>query len=768
MNNSHTHASNDAKIKPSQALLLELALPVPLAQTFDYLPPKDFDPKKVHDLLPGILVSVPFGPRIVIGVLLNVKTDSAIDVKKLRYARSIHHQFPLFTSESLKLCHWLSNYYHHPIGEVFATAIPPKARNEKGLSLLTEKLSTVIFEHTQEGLGLGFNALKRSPKQQILHQYLLDNTILFKTETKSLQISNATLKALIDKKLVRQRQLSAKEKEAFLSTKKKIYSNTQTGQILAESPRELNKEQLNVKQNIQFHYFKTYLLHGVTGSGKTEIYLQLAQQALQRSGQVLILIPEIGLSPQTIERFKQRFKLQIAELHSNISETQRATTWMKIKSGEVRLVVGTRLAALAPFKELGLIVVDEEHDTSYKQTDGLRYSARDISIYRAQQLGIPIILGSATPSIESLNHARMGRFKYLTIKRRASGISDPDIKIIDIRQQKLHGGLAHESIDAIELSLQRGEQVLVFVNRRGFASIVQCHNCGWTAQCKNCDHRLTLHLQHNGLLCHQCDRRYAVPKNCDNCQSSNLKTSGLGTEQSEQTLQKRFPNATILRIDRDSTRQKQAFSDSLKKINGGEPCILVGTQMLAKGHDFPKLSLAIIVDADQGLMSADFRGPERMGQLITQVAGRAGRADIRGQVLIQTHCADHPLMQSLINEGYSRFADTILNQRQQALQVPYSYLAIFRCEDIKAEQAIELLRTLKNTLENFLTSELHIIGPIPEAYERVNNRFRYQLRLNGQSRSNLHSVIKHGCDFLRTNKQLKRLRWSVDVDAYAD
>lgn len=765
-------------MKPHPLKYLKIALPVPLDRLFEYLPPLDMESDQLSLLEPGVQISVPFGRQKLLGVLIESSASTEIASNKLRNADSIISFEPTINQELMSLCAWVADYYHHPLGEVIAATIPPKLRNAKGANLNQEQNKHFAYRHTREGLGLNAEALKRSPKQQEVHQHLLLHSTLKKSALKFIDLSKTAIKALVEKKLIEEFELEAPSASLIPSDADKSNpdensdreSNTyEESTLLNEAPQTLNQEQLHAFKQLSYHNFRCYLLNGVTGSGKTEIYLQWVSRCLQAGKQALILIPEIGLTPQTILRFKKRFNVEIAELHSNVSEGKRVKHWQAAKSGLARIIIGTRLAALSPVADLGLIIVDEEHDTSYKQHEGLRYSARDLSIYRAQSLKIPIILGSATPSLESLRNALNNKYQHLSLNHRATEATPPILQSVDVRNEALRGGLCNESLEAIKASVKRGEQSLVFVNRRGFASIVQCHSCGWIAECRSCDHRLTLHIQPYGLHCHQCDRQYSAPRECPNCHARELQSAGLGTEQTEKVLNELIPNTRVIRIDRDSTRKKEALPSALKEINEGEPCILVGTQMLAKGHHFPKLALVIVVDADHGLMSSDFRGPERMGQQIIQVAGRAGRQSIRGNVLIQTHNPEHPMLQQLLVEGYESFAKLLLSQRETSAQPPFSHLAIFRADSIDAQSAITLLETIKNVCaQQTEFAHMNILGPIPEINERVNNRYRFQLRVSCMNRQRLKSAIKYTCKSLRDKPPKSNARWIIDIDPVSD
>ncbi|HSX69574.1 MAG TPA: primosomal protein N', partial [Pseudomonas sp.] len=493
--------------------------------------------------------------------------------------------------------------------------------------------------------------------------------------------------------------------------------------------------------------FAALLLDGVTGSGKTEVYLQLIRHCLEAGRQALVLIPEINLGPQTVERFARRFNARIALLHSGVNDRERLDAWLAARDGEANIVIGTRSALFTPLKNPGLIIVDEEHDASYKQQEGLRYHARDLALVRARQENLPIVLGSATPSLESLHNAHAGRYALLKLTQRAGGAQQPRFLRLDVKSLPLDAGISGPLQLAIRQTLEAGQQVLVFLNRRGFAPTLLCHDCGWISQCPRCDARMTLHQRHNELRCHHCGHVERPPRNCPDCQKVDLRPVGAGTERAEERLALLFPQFPVLRIDRDSTARKGAMDKLFATINKGEPCILVGTQMLAKGHHFPRVTLVAILDADGGLFSADFRASERMAQLTVQVAGRAGRAEEPGKVIIQSHLADHPLLVQLTEQGYPAFAEQALSERRGAGLPPFAHLALLRGEAHKPGQAEAFLDDACTYAEQLCgelnLSGIELLGPVPAPMERRAGRYRAQLLLQCTSRAPLHKLLAH-------------------------
>lgn len=519
--------------------------------------------------------------------------------------------------------------------------------------------------------------------------------------------------------------------------------------------------------------FQCFLLDGITGSGKTEIYLQVIYDALSRSRQVLVLVPEISLTPQTVARFRQRFPDKtIAIMHSGLTPRQRLNAWLAAAQGQADIIIGTRSAIFTPLARPGLIVIDEEHDSSFKQQDGFRYSARDLGVIRAQSETIPIVLGSATPSLESLHNALSGRYQHLRLTRRPGNARLPVTRLIDTGQQTLEDGFSPALLQAIRQHVTNGNQVLVFINRRGFAPVLQCRDCGWTAECRHCDARMTLHRNPAHLRCHHCERREPVFTHCPECQGKAMLAVGIGTERSEALLQRHFPDTRVIRVDRDATSRKNELDDLLAEINQGTPCILVGTQMLAKGHHFPAVTLVAVLDADSGLFSADFRGQEFMAQLLVQVSGRAGRADSTdrpGEVLIQTRHSAHQSLQTLINQGYHALAEQLLAERRQAGMPPYAAMALVRAEALNAGAPAQFLSSARAQAEQLLAQmpnghQVQISGPLPAPMEKRANRYRQQLLLRSPQRADLQTLLSVLCQQLEQINTQRNVRWSVDVD----
>ncbi|MGJ4730949.1 primosomal protein N' [Luteimonas sp. SDU101] len=520
--------------------------------------------------------------------------------------------------------------------------------------------------------------------------------------------------------------------------------------------------------------FAPMLLDGVTGSGKTEVYLHAIADCLARGRQALVLVPEIGLTPQLLARFRARLGVPVHAAHSGLNDNERARTWAAAWRGEARVIVGTRSAVFTPLPDAGLIVIDEEHDASYKQQDGIRYHARDFALVRGKSLGVPVLLGSATPSLESLHNAGAGRYGYLRLSQRAGDARPPAVRVIDVRKRALDAGLSGQMLDAIRGALGSGGQVLVFRNRRGYAPVLLCHDCGWSAQCPRCStpehgRPMTVHAHGRRLQCHHCGHRRPSPPACPDCASLALQPQGAGTERIEEVLAATFPEVPVLRIDRGSTQRRDALAQLLGSL-GDRPGILIGTQMLAKGHDLPDLSLVCVVGVDEGLFSADFRAHEKLAQLLIQVAGRAGRARRAGEVLLQTHHPEHPLLATLIAGGYPAFAGDELAQREAAGFPPYAHLALLRAESKHAEPPMEFLRAVRRTLEPAGRARasaqdgLSISGPMPAPMPRRAGMHRAQLLLLAQSRRALHAALHDAVPAIHALTEARKVRWSLDVD----
>lgn len=730
--------------------ILRLAMPTPLRRSFDYLPPEGMAEDDTTRLVPGTRIMAPFGRRQLVGILLAVESHSDIPTEQLKPATEILDQQATLTPQLLELGLWAARYYQHPVGDALANTIPALLR--KGGSPINT--SEKRWRLTTEGKGLPVGALARAKKQAAVLALLQNKGAIGSSDLKQIDINASVIKTLVDKGLVE----CFETKPAPLDLSAIAVTGTLT----------LNSEQQRAIDSITFdQQYQCSLLDGVTGSGKTEVYLQLIEKCLHAGRQALVLIPEIGLTPQTLGRFQQRFNCPIALLHSGLTDRERLLAWQQAKAGDAGIIIGTRSAVFTPARQLGLIIIDEEHDSSYKQQDGFRYSARDAAIKRAALEKCPILLGSATPSLETLNNALQGRFQHLQLANRATGAQQPTFHIVDVRHAVLEDGFSQPLISAINTEIQNDNQVLVFINRRGFSPMMMCHDCGYVAQCQHCDARMTVHFQQRLLICHHCESRRGMPNACPDCNSQHMDFRGSGTERSEQALKKHFPDTRVIRIDRDTTSRKHAMANLVADVHTGEPCILVGTQMLAKGHHFPDVTLVAVLDADGGLFSADFRGPEKMGQLLVQVAGRAGRAAKPGRVVIQTHQPEHPLINCLTTSSYRDFAQQLLAERKSSRLPPFGYLAIIRAEAKNTEQPEQFLQDLRITIEtNSSTANRapQLLGPLPAPMARRAGYFRAQLLLRADNRRDLHRALQLITTAADRHNLANKLRWSVDVD----
>lgn len=723
-------------------IALRLAIPAPLRQLFDYLPPTCCN---LTHLQPGMRVRVPFQRRELVGILIEVTTEPDLPFNKLKAAREIIDDASIFPPDIWQLCLWAADYYHYPLGEVLAAAMPVLLRQGK----LPEQAQESYWQLTPQGQSIEIETLKRGAKQIELLKLLAQHPAgLTAKELRHHGIAKSVLKALAEKQLIK--------------------IDLRAANLVCASAGEvdllLNAAQQEAVTAIRAATaFQVFLLDGITGSGKTEVYLQAIHFFLAQQKQILVLVPEIGLTPQTIQRFRERFSVPVVALHSGLSEKERLNAWINAKSGMAKIIIGTRSAIFTPFANLGLIVVDEEHDLSFKQQEGFRYHARDLAIMRAHLNKIPIVLGSATPCLETLHNAQQKRYQHLRLPERAGDAQLPAVRILDIRKISLEQGLSPALLAEITTHLNQGDQVMLFLNRRGFSPVLMCHACGWMAMCKRCDMRMTYHQSPERLHCHHCDAQRNLFKQCESCGEKELQTIGLGTERLEQVLEKYFPDISIARIDRDTTQRKGTLEDLLDKIQRNEHRILIGTQMLAKGHHFPNVTLVAIVDADGGFFSADFRALERMGQLLLQVSGRAGRAEKAGKVIIQTHHPDHPLLHQLLRESYHQFALTLLQERQEARLPPYFFFALFRAEAYHPQHATQFLQQIKK-LTDSAGESIRILGPISAPMPRRAGRYRVQLLIQAQQRPLLQNFLKKLLPEIEKIPSKHRVNWSLDVD----
>lgn len=735
------------KLHPGNELIFRVAIALPVYRLFDYLAPENSQAESVK---PGVRLEVPFGKGKKIAFLVEIAEYSEFDSGKLKRIERILDDWPLLSAKDLKLLHWASGYYHHPLGEVISAAFPVGLRQGKPASLQKEK------RYTLTALGKTMNAeqLKRSPLQK---------NVLEKLQSPGFSLSEAelsawpknfrsALKQLLDKQLVQVDAMiaGATKSKAFVK-QAALQCNSQQQLAIAAVCAGLGQ-------------FGVFLLEGVTGSGKTEVYMQIIHSVLERGQQVLVLLPEITLTPQLEERFRQRFAVTLAVSHSKLTDVQRQSAWLKMQQGTCSIMLGTRSALFTPFKNPGLIILDEEHDASFKQQEGFRFSARDVAVMRGKLLNIPVILGSATPALESLYNLENKRYRLLQLPERAGNAMAPTLELLDIRNKKMQEGISELLIDEIKHTLTKQEQVLLFLNRRGFAPTLICHGCGWVARCQRCDANLVIHYDESLLRCHHCGKEQRLLNQCPACKTGVLMPLGLGTERVEKMLVELFADNVIVRLDRDSTQRKGSLENYLQQINQGQVDIILGTQMLAKGHHFPNVTLVAMVDVDSGLFSIDFHAAEKLAQLIVQVSGRAGRAEKPGKVILQTRRPEHPLLTTLIKQGYNSFAQRALAERKEAGLPPFSYQALLRAQAVDEQVPPLFLRAVGQLAREIHKGHTQILGPVAAPMARRAGLYRFQLLFQSTKRQELHALLDLLIPKIDQLKQAKKVRWSLDVD----
>ena len=739
------------------ALILQIALDTPLRRVFDYLPPElpgadlsgapraDSPAAPRADPLPGVRVRVPFGRQRLIGVLTAVVADSSVPASKLKAALEILDEQPVFDAVTFELLRWSARYYHHPLGEVIAAALPVSLREGAPAHDAVENWTLTAAGATE----LARPGARSAPRQRALLEWLAAHPA-----ATTAQVTTA-FKAALLKTVTRHGWAEGSRRppvrQAFESRPSPVALTAPQGEVVEAVTASLGD-------------FAAHVLYGVTGSGKTEVYLRVIAAAVSQGGQALVLVPEIALTPQLVERFQERFSSGVVVLHSALTGSQRRDAWRAAHGGIARIVIGTRSAIFTSMPELALIVVDEEHDPSYKQHEGFRYSARDLAVWRARRRRIPIVLGSATPSLETLENVQQGRYRQFLLPQRPGAAQPPRLSLVDLRRHASEQGLSQPVMQSMRRHLDAGGQIIVFLNRRGFAPTLFCNACGWVAPCARCDARMTVHRRAGELRCHHCGARGDVPPACAACHQP-LQAVGQGTERVEETLARLYPDAPIARLDRDTAGAgRGALGAVLDEVRSGAARIVVGTQMLTKGHHFPDVSLVVILDADQGLFATDYRATERLAQTITQVAGRAGRAARAGEVLIQTEFPEHPLLRRLIDEGYASFATSALAERRAAGWPPFSRLALLRAEAKDSALLDGFLRAAAERGRTLAEPPLQILGPASALMARRADHFRAHLLVESAERPLLQRFLHPWLAALETLPKPPGLRWSIDVD----
>lgn len=729
--------------------IARVALDVPLDTLFDFAAP-DITAEDI-----GRLVCVPFGTRRMMGVVLEIADHTDVEPAKLRAVEAVLREVEPLGAGDFALVRFCAGYYHHPLGQVLLNGLPPALRTPRAGKLVLS-LQTRYLALTEAGASLDVNTL---PSNAIAQRRILaalqsgarpENELLA-----SLPRSRPALRALMTK--------------GWVGTTQRPHAAANSASAPSLAPFELNCEQQSASSRIiaALGGYQAFLLHGITGSGKTEVYLQSIAATLSAGRQTLVLVPEINLTPQLEQRFRARFpEASIVALHSHMGERERLQAWLTAQSGRAQIVLGTRLAVFAPLPALGLIIVDEEHDASFKQQEGLRYSARDVAVYRARHRGCPIVLGSATPSLESWSNAAgndQSRYQLLTLAQRAVPEARlPTVQMLDLNREPARDGVAEGLLRQIKERLARGEQSLVFVNRRGYAPALVCQQCAWVPECPHCSARMVFHRADRRLVCHHCGQVGKVPSRCGDCGSVDLAPLGEGTQRVESVLAERFPGARIARIDRDATRAKGVAQRLFDAAGRGDIDILVGTQMLAKGHDFPKLTLVGILNADASMFSADFRAPERLFAQLVQVAGRAGRAGLPGEVWIQTRFPDHPLYAAVQQQDFAAFAEMQLIERRMAALPPASHLALLRVEARKPGEALRFARSAAE-LAGVRPQGVTVFDAVPAALERKAGWERAQVMAQARSRTTLQRFIAAWRAAV-ADAAPRTIRWTLDVD----
>lgn len=722
-------------------LIAQVALDVPIPRLFDYVAPT----LTASDI--GRRVTVPFGRKQLIGVVLALSPTSAYPRDQLKTIATVLDDGPLLSIAILKLLRFCSDYYHYPLGPTVIAALPTALRRQQSS---TPKVID-SWQLTAAGQIGGATLPPRARAQRALYECLKNGAVWSAPALATVSASyRTTLKHWLAECWVRR-----------LSTPEPLNAMP----ISADVAPVLNLEQTDAVSQIStaMGKYQPYLLHGVTGSGKTEVYLHLVQTALAQGGQVLILVPEINLTPQLTGVFRARFpEIEIATLNSGMADGERMRHWLAAIDGRARIVLGTRLAVFTPMPALALIIIDEEHDSSFYQQEGLRYAARDVAIMRAHQCACPIVLGSATPALETWHNAQTGRYHRISLSQRAIAAATlPEVQIVDTRAQRLENGLSPTLATAIQQRLDHGQQSLIFINRRGYAPTLVCRACGWAAGCPRCSTRLVVHLRDRQLRCHHCGYCERIVQACPDCGNMDIAPSGLGTQRLEESLQQQFPDARVLRIDRDSTRRKDSWPVMQQMIRRGEVDILVGTQLLAKGHDFPHITLVGVIGADNALYSPDFRASERLFAQLMQVSGRAGRGQHPGEVLIQTEFIDHPLYRAIQQHDYVGYARTLLNERRSADFSPFIHQAVLRAESPQLNDAITFLALAKTQAP--ASSAVTLFDPTPATMTRKANVERALLLVQSSNRRALQQFLSIWIDAIYTLRANK-LRWHVDVD----
>ena len=714
--------------------LLNIAFNLPLYETFDYVIRENLANVKV-----GMRVRASFGRKKYIGIINEIKNEENLENKKykLKEIDEIIDTKPILTKEIIKLCKWSSNYYQYPLGQVYFSCIPSRLKQGKA----SDVKKIVYREFFYKVTDIPFrNYFKNKRAQKRIYDYIKEKRKVNPENIKSTK----PLKELLNNNLIEKSYINKAQ-----TTPKEIILNEEQGKAYEDIMKKITT-------------FSPNLIEGVTGSGKTELYIKIVKDIISCGGQALILVPEINLTPQTLRRFEKYLNCNITEYHSAITDSRKYDIWTKCKEGKIDVLIGTRSAIFLPFKSLKMIIIDEEHDVSLKQSEKFRYHARDLSLVRSKNLNIPILMGSATPSFESLHNCKIGKYRHILLKTRFYKTKLPSVKVVDITKDTFVEGFSSELIKSINKELQAGKQTLLFVGRRGYSNALLCKTCGWTSKCPKCDAYMTFHKNNNLLWCHHCGHKKHLnaENNCKSGKECKIVPLGVGTERVEKRCKELFPKARIMRIDSDTIDNVSKLKEFISKTQSKEVDILVGTQMLAKGHDFPDLNLVGIIDIDAGLYSLDFRGVEKIGQMIIQVAGRSGRHSSQGKLVIQTRKPDNILMKELLNNGYHSFSNKALIERNESSFPPYSYLSLIRVSSLTKNEGLTFLMKVKN---NFNQKIINLLGPAPAPMMKKNNRYYYQLLVNTNNRKLLLNKTSEIREYIIKQKK-SNIKWSIDID----
>nr|CAA6830845.1 MAG: Helicase PriA essential for oriC/DnaA-independent DNA replication [uncultured Thiotrichaceae bacterium] len=707
-------------------------------------------------IAPGSRVSVPLGNTQTIGIVISSSSGKAHQQSSsdmpltyvIKHINRLIDDEPLLDNHLIDFLRWSCSYYHHPPGEVFFAALPTHLKGERQLPKPTYWKAIPDSSAREK--------LQRAKKQEAMYHWLVTIEKPVTPDEIHQQFGQgwqSYLKGLTEKGFAETCEPSPIIKDNSKAVADTLELTDEQTTCLARCTEWATEEKP-----------QPILLHGVTGSGKTEIYLRLINFTLQQDRQILVLVPEIGLTPQLQQRFRHFFPQRtIVSMHSALNDTERLDAWMQSRNQQADIIIGTRSSVFVPCPKLGLIVIDEEHDLSFKQQEGFRYHGRDLAIKRAHMLNIPVLMGSATPAMESLHNADRGRYHYIRLNKRPGKARQPTMTVQDTRGYQLQAGLSEQTLQALRTTLERNEQAMVFINRRGFAPVLMCPSCGWQAQCPECSSNMTFHTRGSRLICHHCGTDRMADNHCPDCRGQQLTTQGQGTERIELMLQQHFRDTDVLRIDRDSTSRKGELQRHLDIVHNTERLLLVGTQMLAKGHDFPNLTLVVILDIDQALMSSEYHALERFGQLLTQVAGRAGRGNKSGQVILQTTQPEHPVLLTLLQHGYHPFARQILEERQRWTYPPFGYQALIRASAKDMEAALDTLTSIRNIMQAQST-DIILMGPIPAPMEKRAGRYRAQLLVQAKNRQLRHNNLKQLTLNEKNILNKRGVRWSIDID----